>query len=82
MFLLWSSSYDLRGNYILPLSKPKTTTFGLNFFSYFSAKQWNALPGYFRESFFAEFKTKIQDVTFKGIMFCLTYLNLRLRICK
>ena len=45
-------------------SKPKTTTYGLNSFSYFSAKQWNALPDFFRTSFFADFKTKIQDVTF------------------
>ena len=64
MFSLRSSSYDLRGNYILSLSKPKTTTYGLNSFSYFSAKQWNALPDLFRTSFFAYFKTKIQDVTF------------------
>ena len=64
MFSLRSSSYDLRGNYILSLSKPKTTTYGLNSFSYFSAKQWNALPDFFRTSFFADFKTKIQDVTF------------------
>ena len=28
------------------------------------AKQWNALPDFFRTSFFADFKTKIQDVTF------------------
>ena len=64
MFSLRSSSYDLRCNYILSLSKPKTTTYGLNSFSYFSAKQWNALPYFFRTSFFADFKTKIQDVTF------------------
>ena len=64
MFSLRSSSYDLRGKYILSLSKPKTTTYGLNSFSYFSAKQWNALPDFFRTSFFADFKTKIQDVTF------------------
>ena len=57
-------SYDLRGNCILSLSKPKTTTYGLNSSSYFSAKQWNALPDFFRTSFFADFKTKIQDVTF------------------
>ena len=64
MFSLRSSSYDLHGNYIFSLSKPKTTTYGLNSFSYFSAKQWNALPDFFRTSFFADFKTKIQDVTF------------------
>ena len=64
MFSLRSSSYDLRGNYILPLSKPKTTTYVLNSFSYFSVKQWNALPDFFRSSFFADFKTKIPDFTF------------------
>ena len=64
MFSLRSSSYDLRGNYILSLSKPKTTTYGLNSFSYFSAKKWNALPDFIRTSIFADFKTKIQDVTF------------------
>ena len=30
---------DLRGNYILSLNKPKTTSYGLNFFSYVSAKR-------------------------------------------
>ena len=64
MFSLRSSSYDLRRNYILSLSKPKTTTYGLNSFPYFSAKQRNALPDFFRTSFFADFKTKMQDVTF------------------
>ena len=69
MFSLRSSSYDLCGNYILSLSKPKTTTYGLNSFSYFSVKQWNALPDFFRTSFFADFKIKIQEFT---------YLNLKL----
>ena len=64
MFSVRSSSYDLRRNYILSLSKLKTTTLGLNSFSYFSAKQWNAVPDFFRITFFADFKTKIQDVTF------------------
>ena len=64
MFSLRSSVYDLRGNYILSLSKPKTTTYGLNSFSYFSAKQWNAMSDFFRTSFFADFKTKLQDVSF------------------
>ena len=65
LFLLASCSFSSNGgNYILSLSKPKTTTYGLNSFSYFSAKQWNALPDFFRTSFFADFKTKIQDVTF------------------
>ena len=64
IFEVGFSVYALLGNYILSLSKPKTTTYGLNSFSYFSAKQWNALPDFFRTSFFADFKTKIQDVTF------------------
>ena len=34
MFSIRSSSYDLWGNYILSLRKPKTTNSGLNFFSY------------------------------------------------
>ena len=60
MFSLRSSSYDHLGNYILSLGKPKTTTYGLNSFSYFSAKQWNARPDSFRNSFFADFKTEMQ----------------------
>ena len=38
---------DLRGDYILSLSKPETTTYGLNSFSYLSAKQWDALADFF-----------------------------------
>ena len=51
MFSLRSSSYDLRGKYILSLSRPKTTAYGLNSFSYFSANQWKALLDFFRTSF-------------------------------
>ena len=32
---------DLRGNYILTLPVPRTTTYGLHSFSYRAAKQWN-----------------------------------------
>ena len=64
MFSLWSSSNDLRGNYILSLSKPKTTSYGHNSFSYFSAKQWNALPDYIQTSDFTEFKRYSQSMTF------------------
>ena len=55
MFSLLSSSSDLHGNYILSLSKPKIATYGLNSFSYFSAKQWNAVPDFFHTSFLAYF---------------------------
>ena len=58
MFSLLSSSYDLRGNYILSLSRPKTTTYGLN-----SSVECTA-GLFFVPVFFADFKTKIQDVTF------------------
>ena len=51
----------------LSLSKPKTTTYDLNSFSYFSAKQWNALPDFFRTTFFADFTQ---------ILFAWTYLYL------
>ena len=37
--------HDLRGNYILFLNKPGTTSYGLSYpFSYVSAKLRNALP--------------------------------------
>lgn len=64
MFSLRSSFYDLRGNNILSLCKPRTTSFGLSSFSYFSAKQWNALPDCIRTSDFTEFKRNIQGMTF------------------
>ena len=61
MFSLRSSSCDLRGNYILSLSKPKATNYGLNSFSYFSAVEWTARL--FSYKLFADFKTKMQGVT-------------------
>ena len=33
-----------RGTDILSLCKPVTTTYGLNSFRYFAAKNWNSLP--------------------------------------
>ena len=64
MFSLRSSFYDLRGNNILSLCKPRTTSFVLSSFSYFSAKQWNALPDCIRTSDLTEFKRNIQGMTF------------------
>ena len=54
MFNLSFSSYNLRGNYILTLPVPKTTTYGLHFFSYHAAKQFNLLPDSMRTSDFAK----------------------------
>ena len=49
--------YDLRGNYILFLDKPGTTTYGLSYlFSYVSAKLRNALPDFIRTYKFTGFK--------------------------
>jgi len=44
MFTLHAVNYNLRGNYILSLPKPRTKAYGLNSFRYHSAKLWNALP--------------------------------------
>ena len=60
MFTLRSVRYNLRGNYILSLPKPKTTTYGLHSFSYLSAKMWNSLSDDLRTcDQFYEFKRKI-----------------------
>ena len=76
MFSLRSSSYDLRGNYILSLSKPKTTTYGLNSFSYFSAKQWTALPDFFRTSFLQTLRLKHRALPFLKFSFVCFFLLL------
>ena len=60
MFSLRSSTYDLRGSYILSLSKPKRIIYDLNCFSHFKARQWNALPDFFRTSFFFFLRLKIK----------------------
>ena len=49
--------HDLRGNYILFLNKPGTTSYGLSsLFSYVSAKLRNALPDFIRTYEFTGFK--------------------------
>jgi len=48
IFTLRFTSCNLRGNYILKLPIPKTTTYGLRSFSYDAANQRNSLPGFFR----------------------------------
>ena len=49
--------HDLRGNYILSLNKPGTTSYGLiSLFSYVSAKLRNALHDFIRTYKFTGFK--------------------------
>ena len=49
--------HDLRGNYILFLNKPGTTSYDLSsLFSYVSAKLRNALPDFIRTYEFTGFK--------------------------
>ena len=59
MFTLRSSSYNLRGNHILALRNPKTTTYGLHSFSYLASKIWNSLQDTYKTLNFLEFKKEI-----------------------
>ena len=56
MFTLRTTSNSLRGNYILTLPVPKTTTYGLHSFSYHAAELWNSLPDFVRTSNFNELR--------------------------
>ena len=64
MFTLRSTIYNLRGNYILTLRIPKTTTYGLRSFSYHAANQWNSLPDFLRTASFNDFKKVIAKLDF------------------
>lgn len=56
-------SYNLRGDYILSLPKPKSTTYGLNSVRYIGPKLWNSLPNMFRNiTNFKSFKRSIRQV--------------------
>ena len=56
MFTVRYTNYNLRRTHMLTLNKPRTTTYGLHYFSYFSAQQWNDLPDELRGSTFNDFK--------------------------
>ena len=56
MFTHRTTSYNLRGNYILTLPVPKTTFYGLRSFSYYVVKQWNSLPDNVRTLNLNDFK--------------------------
>ena len=55
--------YNLRGDYILSLPKPKSTTCGLNSVRYIGPKLWNSIPNMFRNmTNFKSFKRSISQV--------------------
>ena len=56
--------HDLRGNYILSLNKPRTTSHGVSSFSYVSAKLRNGLSDFIRTTEFTGFKRE------PGAAFC------------
>ena len=59
MLTMRTSSYNLRGNYILDLPKAKTTTYGLHSFTYLASKIWNSLRDTYTTSDFLQFKQNI-----------------------
>ena len=59
MFTVRSSSYNLRGYHILALLNSKTTTYGLDSFSYVASKIWNSLPDTYKTLNFLQFKQEI-----------------------
>ena len=65
MFTLRSTIYNLRGNYILRLLIPKTTTYGLRSLSYYAANQWNSPPDFLRTANFNDFKKVLASLDFK-----------------
>ena len=55
-----NTSYNLRGDYILSLPKPKSTTYGLNSVRYISLKLRNSIPNMFRNiTNFKSFKSDL-----------------------
>ena len=62
MFTFRTTSYNLRGNYILALPVPKTTSYGLRSFSYHAAKLWNSLPNSDRTLNFTDFKKALASL--------------------
>ena len=62
MFTVRHTTYNLRGTYMLTLTKPRTTTNRLHSFSYFSAQQWKALPDELRNCTFKDFNRRVQSL--------------------
>ena len=64
MFTFRTTSYNLRGNYILVLPVPKTTSYGLRSFSYHAVKLWNSLPDSVRTLNLTDFKKALARLKF------------------
>ena len=67
MFTFRSAIYNLRGNYILTLPIPKTTTYGLRSFSYHDVNQWISMPDILRTVNFNDFKNVLTNLDFMYI---------------
>ena len=76
MFAIRHTTYN-RSSHVLSLSKTRTTINVLHSFSYFSAKQWNALPEQLRKSVFPDFKRRVQSPN----MFDYSFSNFSLVLC-
>ena len=62
MFTVRHTTYNLRGTHMFTLNKPRTTTYGLHSFSYFSTQQWNDLHDELRSSTFTHFERRVQSL--------------------
>ena len=61
-FTVRHRTYNLRGTHVLTLSKPRTTTSGLDSSSYLSAQQWNDLSDELTNSTSHDFKRRVQGL--------------------
>ena len=68
MFTHRATSYILRGNYILTLPVPKTTSYGFRSFSYYVVKQWNSLPDNVRTLNLNDFKKVLASLNLMWIL--------------
>ena len=65
MLTLRQSEYSFKKTDILSLCKPVTTTYGLNSFRYFAAKNWNFLPNVRSETTLTNFRRLLKILIFK-----------------
>ena len=71
--------HDLRGNYILFLNKPRTTSYGpSSLFAYVSAKLRNTLPDFIRTYEFTEFKRESRAANCVQRLFFLMNISLNI----